>query len=105
VPRLPAFEAAHPDVDVMLEATTRYADFRHEQVDLAIRFGTGPWDGLASEPLLPLEYYPVCKPNRLRSLRRPCGPRPRHMARRGAHPGRVAALAPGRRRPGHRARP
>ena len=71
VPRLPAFEAAHPDVDVMLEATTRYADFRHEQVDLAIRFGTGPWEGLASERLLPLEYYPVCKPNRLRSLRRP----------------------------------
>ena len=71
VPRLPAFEAAHPDVDVMLEATTRYADFRHEQVDLAIRFGTGPWDGLASERLLPLEYYPVCKPTRLRSLRRP----------------------------------
>ena len=71
VPRLPAFEAAHPDVDVMLEATTRYADFRHEQVDLAIRFGTGPWDGLASERLLPLEYYPVCKPSRLRSLRRP----------------------------------
>lgn len=71
VPRLPAFEAAHPDVDVMLEATTRYADFRHEQVDLAIRFGTGPWDGLASERLLPLEYYPVCSPRRLRSLRRP----------------------------------
>jgi LysR family glycine cleavage system transcriptional activator len=71
VPRLPAFEAAQPDVDVLLEATTRYADFRHEQVDLAIRFGTGPWDGLASEPLLPLEYYPVCRPNRLRTLRRP----------------------------------
>jgi LysR family transcriptional regulator, glycine cleavage system transcriptional activator len=71
VPRLPAFEAAHPDVDVMLEATTRYAEFRHEQVDLAIRFGTGPWEGLASEALLPLEYYPVCKPSRLRSLRRP----------------------------------
>lgn len=71
VPRLPAFEAAHPDVDVMLEATTRYAEFRHEQVDLAIRFGTGPWEGLASERLLPLEYYPVCKPSRLRSLRRP----------------------------------
>ena len=71
VPRLPAFEAAHPDVDVMLEATTRYADFRHEQVDLAIRFGTGPWEGLASERLLPLEFYPVCRPDRLRTLRRP----------------------------------
>ena len=66
VPHLPAFEAAHPDVDVLLEATTRYADFRHEQVDLAIRFGTGPWDGVASERLLPLEYYPVCRPDRQR---------------------------------------
>ncbi len=74
VPRLPAFEATHPDVDVLLEATTRYADFRHEQVDLAIRFGTGHWDGVASERLLPLEYYPVCRPDRQRgrgALRRP----------------------------------
>lgn len=71
VPRLPAFEAAHPDVDVLLEATTRYADFRHEQVDLAIRFGTGSWDGLANEKLLPLEFYPVCRPDRRRTLRRP----------------------------------
>jgi LysR family glycine cleavage system transcriptional activator len=71
VPRLPGFEAAHPDVDVLLEATTRYADFRHEQVDLAIRFGTGSWDGLASEALLPLEFYPVCRPDRLRTLRHP----------------------------------
>lgn len=74
VPRLPAFEAARPDVDVLLEATTRYADFRHEQVDLAIRFGTGQWDRLASEKLLPLEFYPVCRPDRLRgrgALRRP----------------------------------
>jgi LysR family glycine cleavage system transcriptional activator len=71
VPRLHAFEAAHPDVDLLLEATTRYADFRHEQVDLAIRFGTGPWAGLASEALLPLEFYPVCRPDRLRTLRRP----------------------------------
>lgn len=71
VPRLPGFEAANPDVDVLLEATTRYADFRHEQVDLGIRFGTGPWDGLVSEQLLPLEFYAVCRPDRRRALRRP----------------------------------
>lgn len=71
VPRLPAFEVAHPDVDVLLEATTRYADFRHETVDLAIRFGTGSWDGLVAEALLPLEFYPVCRPDQRRSLRRP----------------------------------
>ena len=66
VPRLPAFERAHPDIDVAMEATTRYADFARDPVDLAIRFGTGPWEGLASEPLFPLEFYPVCRPDRVR---------------------------------------
>jgi LysR family glycine cleavage system transcriptional activator len=63
VPRLPAFERAHPAIDVAMEATTRYADFARDPVDLAIRFGTGPWDGLHSEPLFPLEFYPVCRPD------------------------------------------
>ncbi len=62
VPRLPEFEARHPGIDVQLEATTRYADFASEQVDLAIRFGTGPWEGLHADPLLPLEFFPVCRP-------------------------------------------
>jgi LysR family glycine cleavage system transcriptional activator len=65
VPRLPAFERAHPEIDVALEATTRYADFARDPVDLAIRFGTGPWEGLESEPLFPLEFYLVCAPSRL----------------------------------------
>jgi LysR family glycine cleavage system transcriptional activator len=66
VPRIPSFERAHPDIDVALEATTRYADFARDPVDLGIRFGTGPWEGLVSEPLFPLEFYPVCQPARMR---------------------------------------
>lgn len=66
VPRLPAFERAHPAIDVAMEATTRYADFARDPVDLAIRFGTGPWEGLHSEPLFPLEFYVVCRPDRPR---------------------------------------
>lgn len=66
VPRLPAFERAHPGIDVAMEATTRYADFARDPVDVAIRFGTGPWDGLASEPLFALEFYPVCRPGRVK---------------------------------------
>jgi LysR family glycine cleavage system transcriptional activator len=66
VPRLPDFEARHPGIDIDMEATTRYADFVHEPVDLAIRFGVGPWEGLHSEPLLALEFYPVCRPDRVR---------------------------------------
>jgi LysR family glycine cleavage system transcriptional activator len=74
VPRLPRFQAAHPDVEVRLEATTAYADFRHDEVDLAIRFGTGPWRGLHAEPLLDLELFPVCRPSLARGrprLRKP----------------------------------
>ncbi len=66
VPRLPAFERLHPDLDVAMEATTRYADFARDPVDVAIRFGTGPWEGVCSEPLFPLEFYPVCRPDGVR---------------------------------------
>ncbi len=77
VPRLPAFERAHPDIDVAMEATTRYADFARDPVDVAIRFGTGPWDGVASEALFPLEFYPVCRPRaRARGRGRRCAPPP-----------------------------
>lgn len=62
VPRLTRFESAHPGIEVRLEATTAYADFRSDDVDLAIRFGRGPWAGLHSEPLLELDFFPVCKP-------------------------------------------
>jgi LysR family transcriptional regulator, glycine cleavage system transcriptional activator len=74
VPRLPRFEAAHPGIDLHMEATTAYADFRRDPIDLAVRFGRGPWPGLHSEPLLALEFFPVCRPglrNGARRLRRP----------------------------------
>lgn len=74
VPRLPSFEAAYPGIDVRMEATTAYADFRRDPIDLAIRFGRGPWPGVHSEPLVALEFFPVCRPG-LRSgvppLRKP----------------------------------
>lgn len=69
VPRLPEFERAHPELAIEVEATLRYADFQRDSVDAAIRFGTGPWDGLHSEPLTALEFFPVCAPEL--SLREP----------------------------------
>jgi LysR family glycine cleavage system transcriptional activator len=60
VPNLKDFEAAHPDVTIELEATLRYADFTRDAVDVAIRFGTGPWEGLHSEPIVDLDFFPVC---------------------------------------------
>ena len=62
IPNLPAFEKAHPEIPLEIEATLRYADFARDPVDVAIRFGTGPWDDLHHEPLVDLSFFPVCSP-------------------------------------------
>ncbi len=62
IPHLPEFEAAHPDVQIEIEATLRYVDFDRDPVDIAIRFGRGPWQGLHAEPLVDTRYFPVCSP-------------------------------------------
>ncbi len=62
IPNLPDFEHAHPGIELHIEATLRYADFTRDPVDAAIRFGRGPWEGLHSEPILDLDYFPVCSP-------------------------------------------
>jgi LysR family glycine cleavage system transcriptional activator len=62
IPRLADFEKVHPEIELEVEATLRYADFERDPVDVAIRFGTGPWGELHSEPIVDLEYFPVCSP-------------------------------------------
>jgi len=76
VPHLADFERAHPGIELRVEATLRYADFERDPVDVAIRFGIGPWDGLHSEPIVELTYFPVCSPALLKgtsALRDPAG--------------------------------
>lgn len=62
VPNLPSFESLHPDIPLEIEATLAYADFARDPVDVAIRFGTGPWHGVHNEPLLPMTFAPACSP-------------------------------------------
>jgi LysR family glycine cleavage system transcriptional activator len=62
IPHLSDFERAHPGIQLQVEATLRYADFDRDPVDVAIRFGTGPWADLHSEPIVDLTYFPVCSP-------------------------------------------
>jgi LysR family glycine cleavage system transcriptional activator len=76
IPHLADFERAHPGVELSLEATLRYADFERDPVDVAIRFGTGPWADLHSEPIVDMTYFPVCSPSLLKGkapLREPAG--------------------------------
>jgi LysR family glycine cleavage system transcriptional activator len=62
VPRLGAFQALHPDVDVRLTTSMALVDFRRDDVDMGIRLGTGPWPGLRTDFLLAEDWLPVCNP-------------------------------------------
>jgi LysR family transcriptional regulator of beta-lactamase len=45
LPRLAAFEAAHPEVDLRLTTNNNRVDIAEEGLDFAIRFGDGAWHG------------------------------------------------------------
>ena len=62
IPRLGGFEAAYPDVDLQLVATTRVMDLKSEQTDLAIRHGQGTWPDVDATFLLDETAMPVCAP-------------------------------------------
>lgn len=62
VNRLGRFAEKHPDVDLRISATTQYADFAREDVDIAIRHGDGNWPGLDVQRLYSERLFPVCSP-------------------------------------------
>ncbi|TCW83123.1 LysR family transcriptional regulator [Burkholderia sp. SRS-46] len=63
IPRLARFTDAYPEIDVRVIADQQLATFRHDGVDLAIRFGKPPFGkGLAAHQLFPLDVYAVCSP-------------------------------------------
>ena len=62
MPRLIRFMDAHPQMEVNVVASTALANFREDEVDVAIRFGIGPWPALACEMFLEDEYFPVASP-------------------------------------------
>ena len=62
MPRLIRFMDANPGIEVNVNASTALANFAAEEVDVAIRFGRGPWPPLACERFLDDEYFPVASP-------------------------------------------
>ena len=62
MPRLGKFLEAHPQYEISVEANQTRSNFTSDGVDVAIRFGAGPWPGLHSERLAGDSYFPVCSP-------------------------------------------
>jgi LysR family glycine cleavage system transcriptional activator len=65
VPRLGAFERAHPQVDVWLQAGMELVDLNAGEVDVAIRYGAGRYPGLEVRRLVSEMVIPVLSPELL----------------------------------------
>ena len=62
-PRLHAFSAAHPGIDLQLRPEIALADVSGGEVDVAIRYGRGGWPGVRSQQLMPERLSLVCVPS------------------------------------------
>jgi LysR family glycine cleavage system transcriptional activator len=67
-PKLPAFGAANPAIDVRLSSVIWDNAVLDEATDLEIRYGSGHWHGYRSERLLNQGISAVCSPALLRTL-------------------------------------
>ncbi|QBB69901.1 transcriptional regulator GcvA [Pseudolysobacter antarcticus] len=73
VERLGGFLQRHAEIQLNLQSNTTLANFRTDNVDVAIRYGAGVWANTLSEKLLDDELFPVMSP-RLRRGKLPRTP-------------------------------
>jgi len=71
IPRLYAFNALHPKIEVRLSASHTPVDFVRAGIDVAIRVGRAPWPrNVVATPFLADELGPICAPALLDGRRR-----------------------------------
>ncbi|HRP78948.1 MAG TPA: transcriptional regulator GcvA [Aquamicrobium sp.] len=74
MPRLHELMARCPDFDVQLEVTDNEVDFARDQVDVAMRYGSGSYPRATAERIMNETVSPVCSPDyrdRMGGLRSP----------------------------------
>ena len=71
VPRLPAWPAAHPKIELRMTTAHRLVDFRRDDIDVAVRYGLGRWPGVHAARMFTPRLIPVCSPALAEGLREP----------------------------------
>ncbi len=61
-PRLEEFRRLHSEIDLCLFHAHNAVDFEREDIDLAVTYGRGDWQGVESTALLTLDFFPVASP-------------------------------------------
>jgi LysR family transcriptional regulator, glycine cleavage system transcriptional activator len=63
VPKVTRFQALHPDIDLQLHASDATVDLERNAIDLAIRYGRGPYPGLRADVMFTDRFAPVVNPS------------------------------------------
>jgi len=66
MPHMGGFLERHPELEVHVQATLGLANFTSDGVDVAIRFGQGPWPGVHVERIAGDTHLVVCTPDFLK---------------------------------------
>jgi LysR family glycine cleavage system transcriptional activator len=56
------FAQAQPEIELRFAASLKIMDFQRDEIDVAIRYGTGKDSGLYSEPLIEEAFCPLMRP-------------------------------------------
>lgn len=62
VPRLAALRETLPELEVLVDASARFADLNNDETDCVIRYGLGGYPGLVTDRLFSEAVIPVCSP-------------------------------------------
>lgn len=62
VKRLERFWKQHPEIDLRLHHSLQLVDFIADEIDVAVRAGSGRWPGVSAEFLVDIDMAPVCSP-------------------------------------------
>ncbi len=69
LPRLGRFFDRHPGISLQVESSTHNVDMEAGPVDVALRYGSGTWPGVAADRVLTLSLVPVASPDLAKRLK------------------------------------
>ncbi len=62
LPRFHDFTNRHPDIELDIHSSIGEIDFKQSNIDMAVYFGEGQWEGVDCQLLRPSYLVPVCAP-------------------------------------------
>ncbi|WP_328591928.1 transcriptional regulator GcvA [Maribrevibacterium harenarium] len=66
MPRMESFQQQYPDIEIEIASATGMIDFAASDIDMAVYYGTGQWQGVEKHFLRPIRLAPVCSPKLIR---------------------------------------